>query len=106
MADWFRLPSLHRDEALSITPTQVILDGLPLLLMTPMVGGVESEFLECGEMALDSVQPRRARGCVIKTHAVGRRPSTDLRLQMRTIVVQHHVQHLGGWIASANPLEE
>ena len=61
-AHWARLPGLHCQETLAIAPTQVVLDRLLLLLVAAMVGGIQREFLEGGEMALDSIQPRRIGG--------------------------------------------
>jgi hypothetical protein len=44
MTGRLRLPSLHREEALAIAPTQVILDHLLLFLMATVVRGIESSF--------------------------------------------------------------
>ncbi|GAA2270905.1 hypothetical protein GCM10010430_65930 [Kitasatospora cystarginea] len=76
---------------MAVSPDDVAADHAALLLVVGVVGAVEGEVAQCGELGLDAVEPGAVRGGVGDLDVVRRSPGTDplalLRGEVRGEVV-------------------
>src|SRR5262249_51770977 len=99
-------PALAADGALPIPPCHVQLDRLLQRLVTAVIGVVQGELLQLGELALDPVPPRGVGRRQVELDLVPPRPRHHLGLEVRPVVVQHDVQRLPLAVAPPEPLQE
>ncbi len=88
-----------------VAPSDVVADRRVLLVVAAVIGAVQREVAQGGELALDSVQPGRVGRQEHQLYSIGGTPFPHLTTLMDRVVIQDQVQRLAG-PASSQRLEE
>lgn len=99
-------PWLEADVSAAVAPCQVTLDGRLLFFVASIVGVVQGELAQGGEVTLDAIEPRGPGGRPIEPNVVPPGVGQNRGLAMIPHVVQHDVQRARLGVAPANPLQE
>ncbi len=99
-------PILNTDLTFAISPRQVLLNRILLFHMASIIRIIQCKFLQCREMALNAIQPRRIGRCPVKLDLVCRGILQHFCFAMERRIVQNNMQHFISRIFLPQPFQK